>query len=234
MRILIFSDIHGNQYAFEKFYYQLEKADYDKIVFCGDIFGYYYGQRIIYDGLKKINNLIWLKGNHDQYFVNAYKDHSLIPGLVKKYGHSYSINMDLFSDEEIAYINHLSSSYILHDGNKRIGIFHGTPDNTLEGRLYPKDEPNKSFMNYDYVIIGHTHCRIVKNLGDTNIINSGSIGQPRDGNGYGYCMIDTDNGEINYYNIYPDVKALYRDIDQYDSELNKLKKVLERKKEDFK
>lgn len=234
MKILIFSDIHGNQYSFEKFYSQLKRIDFDKAVFCGDIFGYYYGQRVIYDLLKKIDNLIWLKGNHDQYFVNAYYDHLLIPELIKKYGHSYKINMDLFSDEEIAYIDQLSSSYILRDGKKRIGIFHGTPDNTLEGRLYPKDTPNECFINYDYVIIGHTHCRILKSIGETKIINSGSIGQPRDGNGFGYCILNTNSGNVDYYNVYTDVKALYREIDLYDSKLTKLKEVLERKKEDFK
>ena len=41
MIIIAFSDVHGNSDALEVFLNEIKHEKYDKIVFCGDIFGYY-------------------------------------------------------------------------------------------------------------------------------------------------------------------------------------------------
>ena len=69
MRLLIFSDIHGNQYAWQAFLCKLEDIEYDSVIFLGDIFGYYYGQKEIIEDLLVMKDLIWLRGNHDQLFL---------------------------------------------------------------------------------------------------------------------------------------------------------------------
>ena len=121
------------------------------------------------------------------------------------------------------------------DEGCRVGIFHGTPQDPLEGRLYPKDSIVNSeiYQQYDIVVLGHTHCRMERLVGDTLVINSGSLGQPRDGSGFGYAVINTADKTVQFENITLNTGALYRQIDRYDPELKKLKKVLERRKEDF-
>ena len=47
MRLIIFSDLHGNSYALDAFLSQIKEEPYDYLVFCGDIFGYYYDQHEI-------------------------------------------------------------------------------------------------------------------------------------------------------------------------------------------
>ena len=52
MKIVFFSDIHGNKYVIPAFLREIKKENPDKIVFCGDIFGYYYYQNEIINFLE--------------------------------------------------------------------------------------------------------------------------------------------------------------------------------------
>ena len=179
MRLVIFSDLHGNSLALDAFLKKIEKLSYDRLIFCGDIFGYYYNQKTIIRTLSAINGLIWLKGNHDAYFQRIYE---------------------------------------------------GKED--AEGKLYP-DKPVQNpeeYQKYDIVILGHTHCRMERMEGSTWIVNSGSLGQPRDGNGYGFAVMDTALRQVEFQTVEIDQPRLYAQINQYDPHLTKLKEVLERKR----
>mgnify|MGYP004510922561 CR=1 FL=1 len=230
MNLLVFSDIHGNSYALDALLQKMSSLKYDKIIFCGDIFGYYYNQKDVIQKLIGLENLIWLKGNHDEYFLNLYSNSNIKEPFIENYGHSYdnlNVNYDI-SDIDI--ISNLPSHYVLTDTDCKIGIFHGTPDTPLEGRLYPNTiiENPSVYQDYDIVILGHTHCRMARLEGSTLIVNPGSLGQPRDGNGYGYAMIDTTCKSVIFKNVYFDESPLYNQIDKYDTNLTKLKAVLER------
>lgn len=231
MRIVVFSDIHGNRYAFDQFIIKLNQMEYDLIIFCGDIFGYYYDQRYIIEKLKKIKNLIWLKGNHDDNAVRVYKGLLSENELIEQYGHSYQNLKKFFNESDINDIETLPVYKELEISGKKVGVFHGTPDDFLMGRLYPDNiiQQKQLYLKYDMVILGHTHFKMVRNLENTMIINPGALGQPRDGKGFGYVVIDFDTSEVWFHNIEFDKKELYKQIDCYDPKLEKLKKILERK-----
>lgn len=235
MRLIVFSDLHGNSYALDAFLNQIQSESYDRLVFCGDIFGYYYDQHEIIEKLSRLEDLIWLKGNHDEYFLRLFYGTEEETDYIKKYGHSYSDIKIRFSESECNRIAGCKPECVITEPNCRVGIFHGTPQDSLEGRLYPRDliEDPQIYEQYDIVILGHTHCRMERFVGDTLIVNSGSLGQPRDGNGFGYAVIDTSEKTVRFENITLNTTELYRQIDQYDPELKKLKSVLERRKEDF-
>jgi len=55
MKICIFSDIHGNQYALKAFMREISNYDIDQFIFCGDIFGYYYGLKLRSNQIIHIN-----------------------------------------------------------------------------------------------------------------------------------------------------------------------------------
>lgn len=230
MKLLVFSDIHGNSYALDTLLKKMNSLEYDKVVFCGDIFGYYYNQKEILQKLTNIENIIWLKGNHDEYFLNLYSNSSAKEYFIKNYGHSYDNLDSTYNKTDADLISSLSSHHILTTANCSIGIFHGTPDNPLEGRLYPNTViGNPSvYHNFDIVILGHTHCRMVRLEGSTLIVNSGSLGQPRDGSGYSYSIIDTAYKSVIFGNVHFNKTLLYNQIDKYDPTLKKLKAVLER------
>lgn len=39
MKIVFFSDAHGNQYAVDSFFEDVQTVGYDKVIFGGDVFG---------------------------------------------------------------------------------------------------------------------------------------------------------------------------------------------------
>lgn len=234
MRIIAFSDIHGNLFALEAFLKDIEFEEYDMLIFCGDVFGYYYEQKGTLQRLSQIRDLIWLKGNHDIYFCKLYRNELDEDILVNKYGHSYKNVKSRFSEREYSILDSKQCAYRTAYQNIRIGAFHGTPLNPQEGRFYPKDKDiDERYLHFDIVILGHTHFRMIRKYENTLIVNPGSIGQPRDGNGYSYCIINSTEKSVEFRNVEFDISALYNQIDTYDSDLIKLKSVLERRKEDI-
>lgn len=229
MRIIAFSDIHGNIYALDAFLRQLENEQYDCLVFCGDIFGYYYNQNEVIEVLQKLDNLIWLRGNHDTYFLNIFTGKELESEYVVKYGHSYESVKNKYKNV-FSEVKEKREACELDIDGVRIGMFHGTPDNPCEGRLYPNNEITDAtiFNEYNIVILGHTHYKMKRFCGNTMIVNPGSLGQPRDGKGYGYAVIDTDTNEVEFRNVFFDSTHLYHQICLFDKDLAKLKEVLER------
>lgn len=228
--MIVFSDIHGNSYALDAFFKKVKEMQYDTLVFCGDIFGYYYNQKTIIEMLSEREDLIWLKGNHDQYFLDIYNGKAQEEFYIQNYGHSYENVKQCYGQKEVQLLDSHLTEYSLITEGCRIGVFHGTPEDSMEGRLYP-DKPilnSTRYREYDIVILGHTHCRMQRIEGETLVVNSGSLGQPRDGSGYGFALIDTVFRTVEFYNVEIDERQLYRQIDRYDPNLNKLKAVLER------
>ena len=231
MKLLVFSDIHGNIYTVERFLKQIEHLDYDRIIFLGDIFGYYYNQSEVIRRLKQIPNLIWLKGNHDVYAIDIYRGRKDAKKYVENYGSTYDNLRIRIRDEDISYIDFMPCYKLLNDSGERIGLFHGTPYNPLEGRQYPRDEViyPELYADYDIVILGHTHWRMCRFVNQTLVINPGSLGQPRDGKGFTFAVVDTLLKNVEFIEFVVDKALLYEDIERNDPYLRKLKDVLERK-----
>ena len=229
MKLVIFSDIHGNQFAFNSFLKELEKIQYDKIIFLGDIFGYYYGQLEIIEKLENLDNLIWLKGNHDDMAVSLYYNNHNEKDYIERYGHCYQNIKNKFEKNTIEKISKLPEHIEITLDHKKIAMFHGGPNDFLNERIYPKDNVNlNSYKEFDYILMGHTHFKMLKKIDSSIIINPGSLGQQRDGKGFGYVILDTLLNEVQFNNIYFDKNLLYKEIDKFDHNFNKLKEILKR------
>jgi putative phosphoesterase len=230
MKIIFFSDIHGNKYVLPPLLNAIKKEKSDQIIFCGDIFGYYYYQNEIIDCFKK-NNFITLLGNHDQYFLDILNENINIDNLINKYGNSYKDIKNKITKENVQFLKKLKPNYEFKADNYNIGVFHGSPDDPLEGRIYPdtKIEQAKNYEHYNYVILGHTHHKMEKKVQSTIILNPGSIGQQRDGKGCSYLILDTKKNKYEFKTIKFAINKLIQDIDIYDQGNSKLKEVLLRK-----
>ena len=231
MKLIVFSDIHGNSYALHGFMEKIKGWQYDFLVFCGDIFGYYYNQKEVLEMLLSMDKLIWLRGNHDGYFLKVYGGKEPEEPYIERYGHSYSKLAQRFCEEQAKLVASHEPSFEAEWGGQKIGIFHGTPKEHSEGRLYP-DTPIvdiNEYQKYGIVILGHTHCRMLRSVGGTLIINPGSLGQPRDGKGYSFAVVDTDSQSIVFETVEISMELLYQQIEEFDPNLKKLKEVLERR-----
>lgn len=204
MKYIVFSDIHGNQYALKQMLYDTKGLKIDGYIFLGDICGYYYGQNECLDMLKGLKNIYYVRGNHDQYYLDVLNNHREINTLTKLYGKSYLKKLDA---SNIEFLNQFHQRLQLQINHKKILCVHGGLFNYLEERIYP-DGINEyvqanghSLKQYDYVFTGHTHYSFVANIGKTVWINPGSVGQPRDGLGSRYCIIDFEKGIHEFKNI---------------------------------
>lgn len=226
MKIIAFSDVHGNQYAFNKFMESLRDSSYEYLFFCGDIYGYYYGQNEIINQLKKIEKLYAVRGNHDEMAIQIYDKKLSLQPILEKYGHSYT----MLKKDNIEYVRRLPLIQKIEIDNKIIGIMHGTPNNLLEGRLYPKDkiEDIQSYASYDYIFCGHTHFQMIRKCGKTMIMNAGSIGQQRDGKGFCYLEFSTEMEKVSYKQIVFDRRQLVKEVERFDPYNRKMISILYR------
>lgn len=233
MKLAVFSDIHGNIWGFKEALRRLEGCSFDRMIFLGDIFGYYYRQREVFEELRKLPDLIWLLGNHDRMFLEAMDGAADEARLISRYGHSYADIRNKGFDDIAAFLRTLRPQAELDAEGTRVLCVHGTPWDPLNGRMYP-DNPVKnpeSYAPFDIVLQGHTHCRMKRftETGQTLIVNPGSVGQPRDGRGYSFAIVDTGERSVSFVPYEIDRRPLYSDIDRYDPDLEKLKAVLERR-----
>ena len=163
MKILFFSDAHGNQFTFRKLIQQIQKKNIDLVVFGGDIFGYYYGQKEIISILKNLN-CICLMGNHDRYFLDLYDGKKNLCDLEKRYGRSYRDSLNKLDEQDIDFIRKLKSSYEIDIDSLHLFFVHGSVDDNFEGRIYPNTEIVNcdKYIGLDYIFYGHTQHKLIK------------------------------------------------------------------------
>jgi putative phosphoesterase len=84
--------------------------------------------------------------------------------------------------------------------NRRILLCHGSPWE-MDEYIYP-DMAEQNLravydLNYDLVIMGHTHYQDVKERGQQIILNPGSVGQARDrGGAAAWAMVTIESNSI--------------------------------------
>lgn len=228
---MFFSDIHGNKYVIPTLIKAINAQKPDKIIFCGDIYGYYYYQDEIISFLKAFN-VHSILGNHDKYFIDLIDNKISLEYLVSKYGKSYSLNKLKINKDSVSYIRQLKPNFIMKLGKFKLGVFHGSPEDFLHGRVYFDTPLTKEslYNEFDYVILGHTHHKMVRKFGKTIILNPGSIGQQRDGLGCSYLILDSKLETYSFHELNYDKESLKRDILEIEPNNTKLIEVLFRSK----
>lgn len=218
MKIVFFSDIHGNQYAYHSFLKDMMSLTPDLVVFGGDVFGYYYGQEEIINDVKK-RGYTCLLGNHDQMFLDYLDGKISSEYLIGRYGNSYQNIECKISSENVDFIRNLSPEYNLEVDGLKLYFAHGSKQDPLNGRVYPDTDVTdyNEYAGIDFAFLGHTHHQILKTAFGCTIVNPGSSGQQRDGKGCKYVLLDTITRDIEYITINYDRDLLVADIKRNDS-----------------
>jgi putative phosphoesterase len=231
MKLLIFSDIHGNNHAFDAFVKSLSTQNKQyELLFLGDFIGYYYGANEIISYCRE-NNISCILGNHDKYFLDILDGKLSLEKYVKKYGHSYEIALNTISKENISFLRRLDKKRILTSANKKAYICHGSPLDNLEGRIYPDTDLSifeTAVEGFNYIITGHTHHKMNRSYGSTVFLNPGSLGQQRDGKGCSYMILDFKKDVYSFHTVDYSITSLEKELDRYDPGRNGFKDVLRR------
>ena len=185
MTLAVFSDIHGNIHSLEKALKLMDTFKPEKYLFLGDMAGYYYYQNECIELLSTLDNLVSIKGNHDEYFLNALNNVEKLKKLDAKYGKSYSMLSSSLTPKSKVFFNNLLS----YEKNNYYEAYHGSPNNYLEEYIYPDKDINFK-TSTPFVFLGHTHYPMNIKFNNTMIINRGSIGQARDFNQGSFYIVD--------------------------------------------
>lgn len=199
MRIAVFSDIHGNHYALEAVLRDIEVRGFELVLCGGDLVGYgAFPNEVIW--LLRGRHIPTVMGNYDEGVGLdrddcgcAYRDeHAKALGA-----RSIEWTRQAVRPENKAYLRGLLKRLEFKVYDTRFLLVHGSPRRINE-YLY-ENRPEHSLVRLfeeekaDVIICGHTHLPYVKELNGKRLLNSGSVGKPKDGDPRaGYLAVEVD------------------------------------------
>jgi putative phosphoesterase len=201
MKALVLADIHGNLPALEAVLKVAMK--YDVCLFLGDAVDYGpFPNECISFLMKEMD--FGVTGNHDRAL--AYDVDCGCRGDFKKFSEeTRAWHKTLVGDEERRFLRSLQPlNYTALDGQS-ILLAHATPQGDLFHYLQEGEvEQAVGRITTQVVLLGHTHIQFKKRIGDTIVVNPGSVGLARDGGQACYAILE--NGDVQLKRISYDVE----------------------------
>jgi putative phosphoesterase len=228
MKIGLISDIHGNSLALAAVLAVL-KDEVDQILFLGDLCGYYpFVDECI--SLWDENRIVGVCGNHDQVFLDCLQSGTQPSSEYEaQFGSALRRTLQNLSPSSVSFLQSLPLSRTLAQKGVTIALYHGSPWNPLEGRVYPDYDNWGRFggLPSEVILLGHTHHQVVKNYQEKLIINPGSVGQPRDRSGEAcFAILDMTSGIVQQRRVPFDPRRVIEDAREHDPNFPYLVEVL--------
>ena len=226
MRILVISDIHANLTAFETVLRHAE-GQWDFVWCLGDLVGYGPDPNECVELLNTMPH-ICLAGNHDWAALERID----IRTFNQDARRAAEWTRDALTPENMAYLESLPVTFVI--GNYT--LVHASPREPVMEYIL---EPLVAALNFPhietpYCFVGHTHQPVIYEQvepsggtrarephygepfalnGQRQIINPGSIGQPRDHNpDSAYGLLDTETGIFEHRRVPYDIRDVQRRI----------------------
>lgn len=218
MRVLIISDIHANLTAFETVL-EDAKGQWEYVWCLGDVVGYGPDPNECVELLRTLPHLC-LAGNHDWAALGRLDIRTFNPDARK----AVSWTRDTLTPENTQYLEDLPTTFVIGSYT----LAHGSPREPVWEYIL---EPLIAALNFPYFetpycLVGHTHQPVIyeqiNDAGDTQailptyrqqrtlnghrqIINPGSVGQPRDSNkDAAYGVLHVEEGVFEHRRVpYP-------------------------------
>ncbi|MBL8116769.1 MAG: metallophosphoesterase family protein [Anaerolineae bacterium] len=229
MRILIISDIHANLTAFETVLNDA-KGQWEYVWCLGDVVGYGPDPNECVDLLRTLPHLC-LAGNHDWAALGRLDIRTFNPDA------RVAVNWtrETLTKDNIEYLDALPTTFVI--GNYTLA--HGSPREPVWEYILEPLIATLNFPHFEtpYCLVGHTHQPIIYELmnedGDTaaippsyglqrqlngrrQIINPGSVGQPRDQNpNAAYAILDVETNIWEHRRIPYDIAAVQKRMRTY-------------------
>lgn len=210
MKILILADIHANAQALAAF--ASMETSWDACLCVGDLVDYGVTPGPCVDWVRE-HATAWVRGNHD---------HAVAQRVPARGGNGYRalaaatrpLHWECLNDRQMGFLARMPVTRYVKLGKQTFYLVHGTPHDPLDEYLSDRPELwQKRLENVqaDFVCVGHTHRPFHLDLNGTQLINPGSIGQPRDGDWRGSYAI-VEDGQVSFHRFEYDVDAALQDI----------------------
>lgn len=224
MRFAVLSDIHGNLAALKAVLADIDARKIRNIVFSGDIVGYGPEPDECVSLVRKRCKLA-VAGNHDQALTGQ-TPFNTFNELART---AIIWSRGMVTEQNVRYLESLPLTQELK-GFKALFV-HGTPrEPSAWHYLYSMEDILINFDHFSQRVcfVGHSHVPFIAERnrnaniqlfretakvmrGSRYIVNSGSVGQPRDGDPRA-CYITVENGRIDIVRVAYDIELTQRKI----------------------
>lgn len=209
MKVLIISDIHANLEALQT----VLAEPHDELWVLGDLVNYGPNPSEVVDLIRGNGSLV-VQGNHD-YAVGTGSDPQC-GAAFREMAHAMQIYTEpLLSSDQRSYLSSLPQTAERAVDGHRFFSCHAAPTGPLfkycpaEPALWAKEIEG---LEADIVLTGHTHMQFTMNVGKQQVVNPGSVGQPKQ-NAPMACYALLENGRLSLHSCrYPvddTVKKIY-------------------------
>jgi len=230
MKIALLSDIHGNVDALRAVLDELTRLGVERVFCCGDLVGYYYHPAECIELLNEWN-MECVRGNHEDMLFQIMGDPEVRIRVRKKYGSALERAAATLSEHHLDYLAALPRTKLVTIEGKKILLCHGAPWDT-DQYIYPDaslDLFEKCAQSgADWVVCGHTHYQLDRQVDACRVINPGSVGQPRGkhrGNAH-WALLDIERSVCELMETEYDASAVIRQAQRYDPEVEYLTTIL--------
>ena len=207
MRILVLADIHSNWEALAAI-----DESFDACLVIGDIVDY---------GPNPAPCIDWVRRNADTS-VRGNHDHAIAQRVIGRGSSGYRrlaaavrpYHWEVLDPFDLKYLGRLPVMQHIRLGDLRLLLVHATPRDPLDEYLTDDAEQWRQRLEgieADIVCVGHTHVPFCLSLGDTRVLNPGSVGQPRDGNPHASYAI-VEDGTVSLHRVEYDIEASVRQM----------------------
>lgn len=203
MRYGIVADIHGNLEALEAVLRQIE-GKVDQLVCLGDIVGYGPNPNECCEILRK-RNILSVAGNHEKGTLGELE----LTWFNKNAAAAIRWTQKEILPENLEYIKGLPLKLDFPE----FQIVHGSLIKPAEEYLTKLAEAIPTFerMTKPLLFVGHTHRPLRLIYLDKEIVNPGSVGQPRDGDPRSaYIIYDTVKEETPLFRVNYDIETVQK------------------------
>lgn len=231
MKLALLGDIHGNADALRAALAAASLSGADELFITGDLVGYYFAPREVLELLQPWRRQV-VRGNHEDMLKTARSDQASLVEVDVRYGSGLRTAIEQLSEEQLDELCSLPHPLKHEVDGCKILLCHGAPwDN--EYYVYPDAQAELldrcAVQEFDLVVLGHTHYPMQHRIGDTLLVNPGSVGQPRNRQpGAHWALFDTTTRSVEFHHEQYDASRLVQECQQRNPELPYLAEVLTR------
>jgi putative phosphoesterase len=183
--LAVVADVHGNLAALEAVLAEIEREGFDAIVVAGDVAG---GpqQPATLARLRSLENAQFVHGNVDRVVVQAFDEgwsYAAEESLPRK---ACAWAAEQLTRKERDFLASFQDRVVVSvDGLGDVLVCHGSPrsDEEIMTSITPDSvlEPMLAGVEARVVVGGHTHVQLDRTVGETRVVNAGSVGMPYEG-----------------------------------------------------
>ncbi|MCA9035362.1 MAG: YfcE family phosphodiesterase [Planctomycetaceae bacterium] len=207
MKILLLADIHANWPALSAI-----EESFDACLFMGDVVDYAADPVPCIDWVRQFATA-WVRGNHDHSVAQRVQ---VRPGgtfrqisAALRPGH-----LTVLNDDHLTWLAQMPVTRFLTLGGKRFMLVHASPRDPMDEYVQDSEEQwaaRLEHVDVDFVCVGHTHIPMHLTIGSIQVINPGSVGQPRDGDPRASYAVIQD-GVVHFRRVHYDIDRAVRHI----------------------